>query len=105
MKDPIYISKKYSVKKSDIQGKGVFALKNLEKGELVGIAAWLQNLQRTELGKHLNHQNKHNAAIKSENNILNIYTNSAINKGDEITVNYKKGPNYIDKDVTGFKEK
>jgi len=35
MKDPIYISKKYSVKKSDIQGKGVFANRDFKKGELV----------------------------------------------------------------------
>ena len=60
---------------------------------------------RTKLGKYLNHQNKENAGLKSENNTLNIYTKSAINKGDEITVNYKKGPNYIDGDLTGFKEK
>tara|TARA_R110000765_G_scaffold397513_1_gene491683 strand:- start:136 stop:480 length:345 start_codon:yes stop_codon:yes gene_type:complete len=109
-----YPSKKYSIKKSDIQGKGVFASKNYKKGELVGLAVTDEEAvtdvvnfrdARTQLGKYLNHQSKENAALKSENNTLNIYTKNAITKGEEITVNYKKGPNYIDGDLTGFKEK
>tara|TARA_R110000764_G_scaffold192468_1_gene277704 strand:+ start:147 stop:503 length:357 start_codon:yes stop_codon:yes gene_type:complete len=108
-----YPSKKYSIKKSDIQGKGVFASKNFKKGELVGLAVTDEEAvtdvvnfrdARTQLGKYLNHQNKHNASLKSENNTLNIYTKNPIKQGDEITVNYKKGPNYIDGDLEGFKE-
>jgi|TARA_Y100001951_G_scaffold94412_1_gene90861 hypothetical protein len=110
-------SKKYSIGKSDIHGKGVIANKDFKKGELVGVAVTdesaLQEFTdpkdfrdcRTKLGKFLNHQNKHNASLKSEDNTLNIYTNSPIKKGDEITVNYQKGPNYVDGDLTGFKEK
>ena len=116
MKGSSYSSKNYSVKKSDINGKGVFASKNFKKGELVGIGVTDESAlkpitdmkdfrdARTKLGKYLNHQEKHNASLKSENNTLNIYTNKAIKKGEEITVNYKKGPNYVDGDVTGFKE-
>ena len=110
-------SKKYSIKKSDIHGKGVIANKDFKKGELVGMAVTDESaLQpyndpkdfrdcRTTLGKFLNHQNKHNANLKSENNTLNIYANCPIKKGDEITVNYQKAPNYIDGDLKGFKEK
>ena len=114
MKNTPYPSKKYSIEKSDIQGKGVFASKNFKKGELVGMAVTDEEAlkpsstfkdARTKLGKYLNHQTKHNASLKSENNTLNIYTEKAINKDDEITVNYKKGPNYIDGDLEGFKEK
>ena len=114
MKGAPYSSEKYSIKKSDINGKGVFASKSFEKGELVGLAVTdeeavtdTENFRdaRTELGKYLNHQNKENAALKSENNTLNIYTNTPIKKGEEITVNYQKGPNYIDGDLAGFKEK
>jgi SET domain-containing protein len=114
MKGAPYSSRKYSVKKSDINGKGVFASKDFEKGELVGMAVTDEEAvtdtvnfrdARTKLGKYLNHQNKENAALKSENNTLNIYTNVPIRKGEEITVNYKKGPNYVDGDVEGFKEK
>lgn len=114
MKGYSYPGKKYNVKKSAIQGKGVFASKNLKKGEIVGIAVTdeealeptlSQRDTRTKLGKYLNHQNKENAALKSENNTLNIYTNIPIKKDEEITVNYKKGPNYVDRDVEGFKEK
>ena len=114
MKGAPYSNEKYNVKKSDINGKGVFASKSFEKGELVGTAVTdeeavtdTKNFRdaRTELGKYLNHQNKENAALKSENNTLKIYTKNSINKGEEITVNYSKGPNYVDGDLTGFKEK
>ena len=92
MKNTPYPSKKFSIKKSDIQGEAVTDVVNFRDA-------------RTQLGKYLNHQSKENAALKSENNTLNIYTKNAITKGEEITVNYKKGPNYIDGDLTGFKEK
>ena len=114
MKGSPYSPRKYSIKKSDINGKGVFASKDFEKGELVGMAVTDEEAvtdtvnfrdARTKLGKYLNHQNKENAALKSENNTLNIYTNVPIRKGEEVTVNYKKGPNYVDGDVDGFKEK
>ena len=114
MKNTPYPNKKFSIKKSDIQGKGVFASKNFKKGELVGLAVTDEKAvtdtvnfrdARTRLGKYLNHQNKENAALKSENNTLNIYTNNPIKQGEEITVNYQKGPNYIDGDLKGFKEK
>ena len=114
MKGAPYSKEKYNVKKSDINGKGVFASKNFKKGELVGMAVTDEEAvkpspvfrdARTELGKYLNHQNKENAALKSENNTLNIYTNNPVKQGEEITVNYQKGPNYIDGDLEGFKEK
>jgi SET domain-containing protein len=113
MKGTPYPKEKYSVKKSNIQGRGVFASKNFKTGELVGMAVTDEEAvtdvvnfrdARTELGKYLNHQNKENATLKSENNTLNIYTKSPIKKGEEITVNYQKGPNYIDGDLEGFKE-
>ena len=114
MKGAPYSSDKYKIKKSDINGKGVFAFKNFEKGELVGLAVTDEEAlkpsstfrdARTELGRYLNHQNKENATLKSENNTLNTYAKSTIKKGEEITVNYQKGPNYVDGDLTGFKEK
>ena len=114
MKGAPYSGKKFSIGKSDINGKGVFASKDFKKGELVGLAVTDEEAvsdfvnfrdARTELGKYLNHQSKENASLTSENNTLNIYTKSSIKKGDEITVNYKKGPNYIDGDLDGFKEK
>ena len=114
MKGAPYSPGKYNIKKSDINGRGVFASKDFKKGELVGMAVTDEEAvtdvvnfrdARTDLGKYLNHQNKENAALKSENNTLNIYTNVPIRKDEEITVNYKKGPNYIDGDVEGFKEK
>ena len=114
MKGTPYSSEKYNIRESDINGKGVFASKDFKKGELVGLAVTdeeavtdTKNFRdaRTEIGRYLNHQNKENAALKSENNTLNTYAKNTIKKGEEITVNYKKGPNYVDGDVEGFKEK
>ena len=114
MKGAPYTSKKYDVKKSDINGKGVFASKDFKKGELVGMAVTDEKAldpthrpwkdARTDLGMYLNHQNKENATLKSEDNTLNTYAKNTIKKGEEITVNYKKGPNYVDGDLEGFKE-
>jgi len=105
--------KKFAVKESSIHGMGAIATKNIKKGELVGMAvtdekaleptqAHLWRDARTKLGKYLNHKNKENASFKSENNTLNIYAKNTINKGEEITVNYKKGSNYVDGDLTGY---
>ena len=38
MKGAPYPNKKFSIGKSDINGKGVFASKDFKKGELVGMA-------------------------------------------------------------------
>ena len=48
-------------------------------------------------------KDKENAIQLSENNSLNVYAKNDIRKGEEITINYKNAPDYIDKNTEGFK--
>ena len=104
---------KFHICKSDIDGRGIIASQNLKKGELIGAAVDNEEMvkgeggvyrdTRTRLGRTLNHQDKENAIQKSEKGALNIYAKNDIKDGDEITLNYKNSPNYIDKNVEGYK--
>ena len=109
--------KKYSIDKSNIEGEGVFATHDIEKGEFIGIPIPDENKfaefvrtrndkldTRSNLAKKLNHQSENNCIVKSENNNLNMYAQNDIKKGDEITIDYKNSPWYINKEITGFKE-
>jgi hypothetical protein len=105
----------FHVCKSDIDGKGAIASKNIKKGELIGTAVTdedktrakegIQVDTRTILGRTLNHQDSENAIQKSENNSLNVYAKNNIKDGEEITVNYMNAPDYVDKsEVKGYKK-
>jgi hypothetical protein len=106
---------KFHVCKSDIDGQGAIASKNIKKGELIGtavtdedktrVSSGVQVDTRTRLGKMLNHQDSENAIQKSENNSLNVYAKNDIKDGEEITINYMNAPDYINKDeVKGYKK-
>tara|TARA_R100001594_G_scaffold58040_1_gene92042 strand:- start:1741 stop:2118 length:378 start_codon:yes stop_codon:yes gene_type:complete len=103
-----FTDEKYSISKSSIDGLGAIASKNIKKGELIGTAFdneeainfdrnpdKTHNDTRTILGKYLNHQDSENSIQKSENNSLNVYANKDIKKGEEITINYNKAPDYV----------
>ena len=107
---------KFVIGKSNIDGQGVIASQNINKGELIGTAITdeegvnpkngVQHDTRTRLGQKLNHQNKENAIQKSENNALNVYAKNNIGEGEEITINYINAPSYIDKSqVENYKTK
>ena len=103
---------KFVIDKSNIDGKGAIASKNIKKGELIGVAIQdeasiradkgVQCDTRTRLGQILNHQDGENAIQKSEGNTLNVYAKNDIGKGEEITINYMNAPDYVNKQ--GVKE-
>ena len=106
---------KFVIDNSDIDGQGVIASQNINKGELIGTAITnedavkaekgIQYDTRTRLGRKLNHKDKENAIQKSENNALNVYAKDNISEGEEITINYITAPDYIDKtEVAGYKK-
>ena len=106
---------KFIIDKSNIDGQGVIASQNINKGELIGTAITdekgvkaedgVQHDTRTRLGQKLNHQDKENAIQRSEDNALNVYAKNNISEGEEITINYINAPDYIDKtQVAGYKK-
>ena len=104
---------KFVVDKSNISGRGTIASQNIKSGELIGTAVDNENMirgkagmmcdTRTRLGRMVNHQEKENATQKSENNMLNLYAKNNIKEGEEITLNYKNSPDYVDKNTEGYK--
>ena len=82
-----------TIKKSDIDGLGLFATENIPAKVYLGethfkidpLADWL----RTPLGGFINHSDSGNAIIKLlENNIRGLTTEKAILESEEITVSY-----------------
>ena len=104
---------KFHICKSNIDGKGIIASQNVKKGEFIGAAIDDEEMirskdgihrdTRTRLGRTLNHQDKENTIQKSEDNTLNVYAKNNIKEGEEITLNYKNAPDYIDKNIEGYK--
>ena len=104
---------KFHICKSNIDGKGIIASQDMKKGEFIGAAIDNEEMirgedgihrdMRTRLGRTLNHQDKENAMQKSENGALNVYAKNNIKQGEEVTLNYKNAPDYIDKNTEGYK--
>jgi len=93
MKEP---EKKYYIDKSDIQGQGVFAKKDLKKGEIIGLLHVIKKLGSdydfTELGRLHNHSDSptcHNVLI---NNKRFLVASKDLKKGQELTTDYTLQP-------------
>jgi SET domain-containing protein len=89
-------NKKYYVDDSKLGGKGVFASKDLQKGERIGRLHTIIKLNSdydfTELGKMHNHNdypNCHNQLIGNERHLV---ASRNIKKGEELTTDYRLQP-------------
>jgi SET domain-containing protein len=89
----------YSVKDSEIHGKGVFAKENIEKGKK-SLACILtdEEFLYSDLGKYINHSKSPNCKLVDDGsrNFL-VVTINDINDGDEILVDYDDNPNEFQK--------
>jgi len=105
-------SKKYIIKKSKINGVGIFANKNIKKNELIDLAFILyineNNLKDGDItlfGSKINHCSiNDNSYLKNINNKYYIYAKRNINKGEEITSNYNNTPEIIEKPDKSYKK-
>lgn len=82
-------NKNYVVKESSIEGLGVFATRQIMKGERIGYG--IINNTRTFAGRYVNHSSYHNAKFyyfKDNNNMI-LIADKVINKGEEIVTNYR----------------
>jgi len=79
----------YILDNSQIQGKGVFATKNIKKNNIIGDA--YRNNLRTYLGRYTNHSPEYNAKFLYTENSSDIITIAYkdIEKGEEILVDYR----------------
>ena len=72
-----------------IHGQGVFAKKNIVKGEVIGLGN-IDGKYKTILGRYTNHSNKNNAMFYYlyNNDVIMIAENN-IPKFNEILINYR----------------
>jgi len=94
------------IAKSSIEGKGVFADKDIAKGEDLGSVANIRvnkkkmehrnDYDMTPLGERLNHQNSSNAKLVQKGNTYRAVSTTNINKNNEVTLNYKNNPHFLD---------
>jgi len=84
-----------TIKKSNIEGLGLFATKDIKKNTNLGMmyhVTEFNNIIRTPLGGFINHSNKPNCIKEREDCIYHeethLVTNRLIKKGEELTVKY-----------------
>tara|TARA_Y100000401_G_scaffold76376_1_gene62178 strand:+ start:194 stop:577 length:384 start_codon:yes stop_codon:yes gene_type:complete len=79
----------YYKDKSNIHGVGVFALKNINKGEVIGIGS-IDNKYKTTLGRFTNHSDNNNCMFYYlKNNDVVMVAVKDISKNKEILINYR----------------
>jgi len=79
----------YYKDKSEIDGYGVFALKNISKGDVIGIGS-IDNKHKTILGRYTNHHDNNNARFYHlKNNDVVLIAEMDISKSTEILINYR----------------
>lgn len=84
-----------TIKKSNIEGLGLFATKDIKKNTNLGMMHHVTEFNhtiRTPLGGFINHSNKPNCIKEREDCIYHeetyLVTNRLIRKGEELTVKY-----------------
>lgn len=86
-----------TIKKSPIEGLGVFAVKKIEQDALIGIVHHIDccsedGLIRTPLGGFINHSDTPNCVSRRADGqkIIHLFAVRQINKGDELTLDYNQ---------------
>jgi hypothetical protein len=90
-------TKKWYLSNSIIHGEGVFAAKKIICGEIIDIAIYLEKI--TFFGSKINHSRKPCAELlfNIKTNEYNVMTIEDVDKDKEITIDYRKTPNFIKK--------
>lgn len=83
--------------KSDIDGDGVFAAKDLAAGEVIGVAmvdggkdevTGSKNWNLTVLGRYCNHQNNNNVIVVKADDRFNLVAKTDISQDEELVSSY-----------------
>tara|TARA_R100001594_G_scaffold70185_1_gene104509 strand:- start:847 stop:1242 length:396 start_codon:yes stop_codon:yes gene_type:complete len=79
----------YYKEKSTIHGYGVFALKDINEGDVIGVGS-IDNKYKTTLGRFTNHSDLNNAMFYYlKNNDVVMVAIKDISKDTEILINYR----------------
>ena len=79
----------YYKNKSNIHGCGVFALKNIKKGDIIGVGS-IDGKYKTTLGRFTNHSDLNNAMFfYLNNNDVVMVAVTDISENTEILINYR----------------
>lgn len=91
----------YQIRPSDIHGNGLFATINIPVGKKIDVAIyinqWFIPIITDHCGKWINHSSTPNTHLKRDENRLNIYATQSIQAGEELTIDYRKTPWFIQK--------
>ena len=85
----------YEIRKSAIHGKGCFATKSFEPGDVIGKALHkmpdqLQTYDETMLGRFINHADEDNTTLRDDGDgTYSLVASRAIASGEELTANYR----------------
>ncbi len=80
-------NKRIQIRKSEIEGHGIFSMVDLKPGETLGEARIGDN--RTDLGRYTNHSFTPNVRPEIKNNSIYYNAVQSIKIGDEITIDYR----------------
>lgn len=100
-------SQKYRIDTSQIHGSGIFANKNIKKGEFIGIPlklifGFFISISE-DLGLYINHSWAPNAHIIKHGWEWHLIAMKNIKKNDEIFINYNDTPWFIKKPLDTYK--
>jgi len=82
---------KTTIGKSEIQGKGLMAAKDLKAGENIGVAH-INDWPTKDIGENYNHSDNPNSISKKVGNKRLVLPLRNLKKGEEITVDYRQQP-------------
>lgn len=82
-----------TVKKSKIEGLGLFARSRIKEDEILGITHWkngetFKEFIRTPLGGFINHSENPNCEILDTGKYYVLHTIRSIKRGEELTLKY-----------------
>jgi SET domain-containing protein len=91
----------FEIRKSQVEGVGVFAIKNHKPNEKLFLGIYSDKKIEPNLGGKINHcpstSKKHNSRIEKIGDEWFVISNKDILKGEEITTDYNNTPYFISK--------
>ena len=92
-------SSKVRVGVSGVDGRGIIANNEVDKGDELGI---MKNGSLTDIGKNINHSSVNNAKIEKSGKEFSLIATKPIDDNEEVFINYELNPIGFSTDTRGF---